>query len=62
MIRRPRVIWTATAVFAFGIAFAAQPADREDPSRSSEQRSWVPGTVSPMSAYETRMATLAPPQ
>lgn len=63
-LRRRKMILTAAAAFAFGIAFAAQPtAPREEWSRadSAQRAHWVPGTDSPMSAYESRMTTLAPP-
>jgi hypothetical protein len=56
---------TATAVFAIGVAFAAQPtslrADWGEPV--SRQRSpWVPGTNALMSAHEQGASTLPPPQ
>ncbi len=56
---------TAAAVFAIGIAFAAQPtsvrADRR--SEGSQQREpWVPGTNMLMSAHEAGPPPLAPPR
>jgi len=64
-MHRRRVIVAAAAVFAIGVAFAAQPTSlRADSSESLVQlRSlWVPGSDTPMSAHELSIAVLAPPQ
>jgi hypothetical protein len=62
---RRKVIVTAAAVFAIGMAIAAQPVSlRADRSEDAAQRPslWVPGTATPMSAHETGTAFVAPPQ
>jgi hypothetical protein len=62
---RRKVIMTAAAVFAIGVAFAAQPTSlRSDwGERASRLGSpWVPGTNTLMSAYESNIAVLAPPR
>jgi hypothetical protein len=62
---RRKVMVTAAAVFAIGVAFAGQPTSlRADwgervPRQGS---SWVPGTNQLMSAYEPSLAVLAPPR
>jgi hypothetical protein len=61
---RRKVTAAAAAVFAFGVAFAAEPtsdhANRNDPSY--QQRSpWVPGKNMLMSAHEASAVILAPP-
>jgi hypothetical protein len=60
---RRKVMVTAAAVFAFGVAFAAQPtslrADWGEPRRGSP---WVPGTNMLMSAHEASLSALMPPQ
>ena len=61
---RRKVTAVAAAVFAIGVAFAAEPtseqASRSDPS--SQQRSpWVPGKNMLMSAHEASAVILAPP-
>ncbi|MDP9084410.1 MAG: hypothetical protein M3N50_11690 [Pseudomonadota bacterium] len=61
---RRKVMVTAAAVFAIGVAFAAQPtsllADRGDIAEG--QRSlWVPGTNALMSAHEPIFSVLTPP-
>jgi hypothetical protein len=64
MLRRRKVVFASLAAFAFGIAFAAPPADVRshwDPP-SAPGSLWVPGTDVPMSVYETGAATLAPPR
>jgi hypothetical protein len=60
-----KMIITAAAAFAIGVAFAAQPtsvrADR--PNGVVQQRApWVPGTNMLMSAHEPSAAPLAPPR
>jgi hypothetical protein len=53
------------AIFAIGVAFAAQPTSlRADSNESSKQQRslWVPGSTTPMSAHEPSIAVLAPPQ
>lgn len=64
-MNRRRMIITTVAVFAIGVAFAAQPtsvqADRQGASLQTRDP-WVPGTNMVMSAHEANLATLAPPQ
>lgn len=64
MTHRRRVLLISAAALAVGFAFAAQSTDhREETNRmAARERPWVPGTSTPMSAYESRMGTLAPPQ
>jgi hypothetical protein len=59
-----KVLLASAAAFAFGLSFAAQPTDTAAQwARDAETHPhWVPGTAVPMSAYETGMATLAPPR
>ena len=62
---RRKVAMTAAAVFAIGVAFAAQPtslnADRAE--GAPEQLSpWVPGTDALMSAHESSIAIPMPPR
>jgi hypothetical protein len=62
---RRKVMLTAAAVFAFGVAFAAQPTSlRADWGESApRQRSlWVPGTNTLMSADEPSISVLIPPR
>jgi len=62
---RRKVVMTATAIFAFGVAFAAQPISLEtDRQGSDAQRHapWAPGTDLLMSAHETSARSLAPPR
>lgn len=64
-MHRRKVIVTAAAVFAIGIAFAAQPTSvRADWGQGvTQQRTpWIPGTDRPMSAQESSMSVLAPPR
>ena len=62
---RRRVMVTAAAVFAIGVAFAAQPTSlRADwgermPGQGS---SWIPGTNTLMSAHEPGLSDLTPPR
>jgi hypothetical protein len=62
---RRKVMVAATAVFAIGVAFAAQPtslrADWGEGARS-QKSSWVPGTNKLMSAYEPDISVLTPPR
>jgi hypothetical protein len=62
---RRKVMVTAAAVFAIGVAFAAQPTSLradwgESPSR--EGTPWVPGTNALMSAHEASISILTPPR
>jgi len=62
---RRRVMVTAAAVFAIGVAFAAQPTSlRADwGERMPRQGSpWVPGTNTLMSAHEPGLSDLTPPR
>jgi hypothetical protein len=62
---RRKVMLTAAAVFAIGVAFAAQPTSlRADwGERGPRTRSlWVPGTNTLMSAGEPSVLVLAPPR
>jgi hypothetical protein len=62
---RRKVVMTAAAVFAIGVAFAAQPTSMRADWREGapRQRSpWVPGTNTLMSAYEPIVSVLAPPR
>jgi len=64
-MNRRKVIITATAAFAIGVAFAAQPTSVRGDRRNGEvqQRElWVPGTNMVMSAHEANVAPLAPPR
>jgi len=64
-MNRRKAIMTAAAALAFGIALAAQPSKLQADWGSAEaaQRThWMPGTDSPMSAYEASATTLAPPR
>jgi hypothetical protein len=61
---RRKVLLTTAAVFAIGVAFAAQPkpgADSRD-SVSRQRTPWVPGASSPMSAHEPSVPALSPPR
>ena len=61
---RRKVIIAATAMFAFGIAFAAQPTSlRADWGEAALRPGtpWMPGSNKPMSAYEPGLLELAPP-
>jgi len=62
---RRKVILTAAAVFAIGVAFAAQPTSVRADRRNGvllQRESWVPGTNMVMSALEAGDASLAPPR
>jgi hypothetical protein len=60
---RRKVMVTAAAVFAFGVAFAAQPTSlRADWGEGGPRQgsSWVPGTNTLMSAHEPSISVPAP--
>jgi hypothetical protein len=62
---RRKVMVTAAAVFAFGVAFAAQPTSfRADWGEGAprQRSSWVPGTNTLMSAHEPSISFPAPPR
>jgi hypothetical protein len=62
---RRKVMMTAAAVFAIGVAFAAQPTSlRADWGERDAHRGspWIPGTNTVMSAYESSLSVLAPPR
>jgi len=62
---RRKVILTAAAVFAIGVAFAAEPTSlRADWSASGSRvgTPWAPGTSTLMSTQEMGMQVLAPPR
>ena len=62
---RRKVLLMAAAVFAFGVAFAAQPTSlRADWGQGvlRAESSWVPGTNTLMSAYEPSLSVLTPPR
>jgi hypothetical protein len=62
---RRKVAMTAAALFAIGVAFAAQPTSLradwgEGPPRQGSP--WVPGTNTLMSADEPTISVLMPPR
>ncbi len=62
---RRKVLLMAAAVFAFGVAFAAQPTSLRADWGQTVLRpgsSWVPGTNTLMSAYEPSLSVLTPPR
>jgi hypothetical protein len=62
---RRNVVMTAAAVFAIGVAFAAQPTSlRADLGGGGPRQgsSWVPGTNALMSAHEPSLSVLTPPR
>jgi len=62
---RRKVMVAAAAVFAIGVAFAAQPTSlRADKGESAPRRGslWVPGTNTLMSAHEPTVSPLMPPR
>ena len=62
---RRKVMVAAAAVFAIGVAFAAQPTSlRADWGEGAAQPGspWVPGTNELMSIHEMGMPVLAPPR
>jgi hypothetical protein len=62
---RRKVILTAAAAFAIGVAFAAQPTslrvDRQG-GGARERAPWVPGANMLMSAHDAAAVPLAPPR
>ncbi len=60
---RGKVTMTAAAVFAIGVAFAAQTtSERAEPQGEIRQQPmWTPGTNGIAAAYESSSAPLAPP-
>ena len=64
-MHRRKVTVAAAAVFAIGVAFAAQPTSlradwgKDVPKQGSP---WVPGTNTLMSAYEPTVSVLTPPR
>jgi len=64
MYRRKVTVIVVTAVFAIGVAFAAQPTSlRADWGDGPRQGSpWVPGTNTLMSAHEPSFSVLTPPR
>ncbi len=64
-MHRRRVTVAAAAVFAIGVAFAAQPTSlRADWGKSVPKQGspWVPGTNTLMSAHEPTVSVLTPPR
>jgi hypothetical protein len=62
---RRKVMVAAAAVFAIGVAFAAQPTSlRAEWSKSAlrQEPLWVPGTNTLMSAGEMSLSALNPPR
>ncbi|MGB6308329.1 MAG: hypothetical protein WBF89_11075 [Steroidobacteraceae bacterium] len=55
---------TAAALFAIGVAFAAQTTLRADwgENASGQQSPWVPGTNALMSAQERDISVMPPPR
>jgi hypothetical protein len=65
MYPRKVTVIAAAAVFAIGVAFAAQPTSlRADwgEGRSWQGSPWVPGTNALMSAHEPDLSVLTPPR
>jgi hypothetical protein len=64
-MHRRKVTVTAAAVFAIGVAFAAQPTSlRADWGKGAPRQGslWVPGTNTLMSAHEPIVPLLTPPR
>jgi hypothetical protein len=64
-MHRRKVTVVAAAVFAFGVAFAAQPTSlRADWGQGVPRQGspWVPGTNTLMSAHEPTVSPLTPPR
>jgi hypothetical protein len=64
-MHRRKVTVAAAAVFAIGVAFAAQPTSlRADWSKGAPRQGslWVPGTNTLMSAHEPSVSVLTPPR
>jgi len=62
---RRKVMMAAVAVFAIGVALAAQPTSLRangGEGGQAQRSSWVPGTNSLMSAYEPGTSDLRPPR
>ncbi len=62
---RRKVMLTAAAVFAIGVAFAAQPTSlRADWAQGGARQGspWVPGANMLMSAHEPSLTALTPPR
>ena len=62
---RKKIWMMAVAVFAIGVAFAAQPTSVRADRRSGEVRErtpWAPGTNGVVAVYESSTFPLAPPQ
>ena len=63
---RRKVVMAAAAVFAIGVAFAAQPtslrADWGERAPTSQGSLWVPGSNTLMSAHEPIVSVLPPPR
>jgi hypothetical protein len=61
---RGKVTMMAAAVFAIGVAFAAQPtserADRRD-SDTQERNWWIPGTNGVMAVHDSELYFAPPP-
>jgi hypothetical protein len=64
-MHRRKVTVIVVAVFAIGVAFAAQPtslrADWGD-GKPQLRSPWVPGTNTLMSAHESSLSVLTPPR
>jgi hypothetical protein len=64
-MHRRKVTAAAAAVFAIGVAFAAQPTSlRADWGEGAPREGlpWVPGTNTLMSAHEPTVSVLTPPR
>jgi hypothetical protein len=64
-MHRRKVTVAAAAVFAIGVAFAAQPTSLRADRREGVPRQgslWVPGTNTLMSAHEPIISVLTPPR
>jgi hypothetical protein len=64
-MHRRKVMVAAAAVFAIGVAFAAQPTSlRADWGKGVPRQGspWVPGTNTLMSAHEPTVSPLMPPR
>jgi hypothetical protein len=64
-MHRRKVTVAAAAVFAIGVAFAAQPTSlRADWGKGAPRQGslWVPGTNTLMSAHEPNGSVLTPPR
>ena len=64
-MHRRKVMVAAAAVFAIGVAFAAQTTSlRADGGKDAPRQEslWVPGTNTVMSAHEPSISILIPPR